>query len=79
MGDVSQRSWEEAQAAPEGEEELRARVRQAVRRVQDGLERTDYRIRTLVNERPLTAVAVAIGLGYVAGRVVSRIRGWRHD
>lgn len=50
----------------DGVEEL---VPQIVERVQ----RADEKVVSIVRERPLLALATAIALGYVVGRVVSRL------
>ena len=71
MAEESQREYEQV-GTTEGEE-LKLRMKAAARSVQDRIERADERIRTFVNERPLTALAVALGLGYVAGRIAARL------
>jgi ElaB/YqjD/DUF883 family membrane-anchored ribosome-binding protein len=59
--------------------DARERAREVARDVQDRLEgMRGYAddagewIRTLARERPMTAVALAIGVGFVFGRLLSR-------
>ncbi len=59
-------------------EELRDKVRAGVQRVQDELQRADQQIRSFVAERPLTAVAIALGAGFVIGKLISRSRAVIH-
>jgi ElaB/YqjD/DUF883 family membrane-anchored ribosome-binding protein len=54
-------------------------ARQAMRQVQDGMEglrgyadTADSTIREFARERPMLAIACAIGIGFVIGRLASR-------
>lgn len=41
----------------------------------DRLREVDQTVRDFVTERPLTSVAVAVGLGFLVGKIVTRRRG----
>lgn len=66
------------EGAPE-QEDLSTRMRAGMQRVQDEVRRADERIRSFVDERPLTAVAIALGTGFLLGKLLSRQRGTGHD
>jgi ElaB/YqjD/DUF883 family membrane-anchored ribosome-binding protein len=58
-----------------GEEPAAARVLQArLERIQRELQAADRRARRLVVQRPLVAVALAVGAGYLLGRAMVRTR-----
>ncbi len=40
----------------------------------EDLERLDRSVRRFVADRPVTAVLLALGTGYVVGRVLARVR-----
>jgi hypothetical protein len=48
-------------------------ARAALPRAMDGVRRADDRLVTFVKERPLVAIGAALALGYVLGRVATRI------
>lgn len=43
-------------------------------RIQRELEAIDYRARRLMVQRPLAAVALAVGVGYLLGRALTKAR-----
>lgn len=78
MADVTERPYGEPMTHSE-ETDLRQKLRSGVQRVQDELQRADTQIRGFVNKRPLTAVAIALGVGFLFGKLISRRRGGDYD
>jgi hypothetical protein len=54
-------------------ERARDRIESSVERAEDALATADERARTMIAARPVMALLCALGLGYVLGRVVSRL------
>lgn len=50
------------------------RVRVGYERVQHGVKTLDQSVRHWVEQRPLTALSVAVGIGYLIGKLISRRR-----
>ncbi len=76
---LSAEAREAARQARETARQARETARGVARDVEDRLEgMRDYAddagdwIRTLARERPMAALAVAVGLGFVVGRLLSR-------
>jgi ElaB/YqjD/DUF883 family membrane-anchored ribosome-binding protein len=78
MADVTERPYGEPMT-PSEETDLRRKLRSGVQRVQDELQRADAEIRGFVSRRPLTAVAIALGAGFLVGKLISRRRGGAYD
>lgn len=53
--------------------DVRERAQEIVARVKEGLAPVDEWIRTLARERPVVALAGALGIGYLLGRVIRRV------
>jgi ElaB/YqjD/DUF883 family membrane-anchored ribosome-binding protein len=58
----------ETEASP-----LRERAETLAWQVKQRMEPVDAWVRTLVRERPLVALAGALGIGYLVGRLIRRI------
>jgi len=54
-------------------ERVQERLETGVDRVKDGLATVDARTRSMIVARPVVSLLCALGLGYVIGRIVSRI------
>jgi ElaB/YqjD/DUF883 family membrane-anchored ribosome-binding protein len=52
---------------------LRGRTQEAVPKLVQGVQDADDKIVTFVRERPVVAICSAMALGYLVGRVLSRI------
>ena len=50
----------------------RPEVKEQVERVRNRLEELDTSVRSLVHDRPLVAVGVALAFGYALGRLLAR-------
>ena len=61
-----------AEAASGNEHDDLAALRERIKGLQDEVSDVDKRIRTLLRERPLTALATAAVAGFVLGRVIGR-------
>jgi ElaB/YqjD/DUF883 family membrane-anchored ribosome-binding protein len=58
--------------AQDGESQFRAPAVRAVAQTADELRKVDYRLVEWVRERPLASVGIALGVGYLVGRLFSR-------
>ena len=54
-------------------ERAQERVSHELERARDAMTTMDRRARKLVAERPVTSLLVAVGVGYLVGRIVSRL------
>ena len=54
-------------------ERAQERISHELKRARDEMTTMDRRARKLVAERPVTSLLVAVGVGYLVGRIVSRL------
>lgn len=69
----SSRIEERAEELRAEAQELQARLAERLDGLREQADRADEAIRTFAREKPLLAIACAAGLGFVLGRLASRI------
>lgn len=71
--DGSSRIEERAEELRAEAQELQARLSERLDGLRERAERADESIRAFARERPILAIGIAAGVGFVLGRIAARI------
>lgn len=71
--DGSSRIEERAEELRAEAQELQARISERLEGLREQADRADEAIRTFAREKPILAICLAAGVGFVLGRIASRI------